>query len=509
MDESDCEPQRKRGSASLIGTLTLAVTAAASASAQSGLHPTDVNPGRIWSDIIIVLILVLVNGLFAMSEAAFLSVRRTRIEQLVEEGSRSAKLVAGMLAEPTRTLATIQVGITFIALFTGGAAADSAVGPLAAWLRGLWQASVPPPYLEVIAFVAVMVVVTLVTLVLGEITPKSLAVQRAELIILIAAYPLRLVQFLTSPVVTIVARVSDMLVRPFGGRASFHPTAMSQEELKLMVEQSEEYGVIEPQEKEMIHSIFEFSDTPVRRVMTPRLDITAVSCDTSVLGVLGIVKESGHSRLPVYDGDLDHIVGILHVKDAIDHLVDPTETGAGACLHDRGGMQARELMRPAYFVPESKRVDDLLADLRRNKSHIAVVRDEYGTVVGVVTIEDLLEEIVGEIQDEYDLEDPEITQVDSVTMIVDARMTVADFNERMGTELPVEDADTLGGFVFGLLGHQPEEHEEVRWGDFAFQVETTDGRRVQKVRVVRLPEPAMPQQDVGPSKANGGHEITA
>ncbi len=507
MDESDCEPQRRRGSACRLGTLTLALCAAASASAQTGSHATGVSSGRVWTDIVVVVLLVLVNGLFAMAEAAFLTVRRTRIEQLVEEGNRSARLVAGMLAEPTRTLATMQVGITFIALFTGGAAADRAVGPLSAWLNGVTAGSIAPIYVELLAFVAVMAAVTFVTLVLGEITPKSLAVQRAEPIVLVAAYPLRLVQVLTAPVVTIVARVSDMLVRPFGGRASFHPTAMSQEELKLMVEQSEEYGVIEPQEKEMIHSIFEFSDTPVRRVMTPRLDITAVSVDTPVLGVLGVVKDSGHSRLPVYDGDLDHIVGIVHVKDAIDHLVDPSELRAGARIPDRGMLQARELMRPAYFVPESKRVDDLLADLRRNKNHIAVVRDEYGTVVGVVTIEDLLEEIVGEIQDEYDLEDPEVTRVDANTMIVDARMTVADFNERMGTELPVEDADTVGGFVFGLLGHQPEEREEVQWSGFAFQVETTDGRRVQKVRVTRLPEPVPTQQEDAPPKPNGGHEI--
>ncbi len=465
--------------------------------------------GRMWTDMLLVVALVLVNGLFSMAEAAFLTVRRTRIEQLVEEGNRSAKIVAGMLAQPTRTLATIQVGITFIALFTGGAAADSAVEPLSAWVSGMAHGSLSPAFIQALSFVTVMAVVTFVTLVLGEITPKSLAVQRAESIVLASAHPLRLVEALTSPVVTVVARVSDVMVRPFGGRATFHPTAMSEEELKLMVEQSEEYGVIEPQEKEMIHSIFEFSDTPVRRVMTPRLDITAVSVDTPVLAVLGVVKESGHSRLPVYDGDLDQIVGIVHVKDAIDHLIDPTEMGAQAAMSDRGTLEARSLMRPAYFVPDSKRVDDLLADLRRNKSHIAVVRDEYGTVVGIVTIEDLLEEIVGEIQDEYDLEEPEITQLDSSTMIVDARMTVADFNDRMGTELPVEEADTLGGFVFGLLGHQPEESEEVKWSGFSFRVETTDGRRVQKLRVTRLPEPVAAPQDDTPPNHDGSQETAA
>jgi putative hemolysin len=456
-------------------------------------------------DLAVVLVLVLTNGLFAMAEAAFLSVRRTRIDQLVEEGHRSAQIVARMLAEPTRTLSTIQVGITFISLFTAGAAADSAVEPLAAWLSSRLPDFFVPGFAKTIALIVVMVSVSFLTLILGEITPKSLAVQRAEAIVLAAAYPLRGLQTVASPIVGVVTRISDMLVRPFGGKAAFHPTALSQEELKLMVEQSEEYGVIEPQEKEMIHSIFEFSDTPVRRVMTPRLDISAVSADTPLLGVLDEVKRTGHSRLPVYEGDLDQIVGIVHVKDAIDCLIEPCDQPKVRGMSEASQVTARQLMRPAYFVPESKRVDDLLADFRRNKSHIAVVRDEYGTVIGVVTIEDLLEEIVGEIQDEYDLEDPEITQIDASTMIVDARMTVADFNDRMGTNLPVEDADTLGGFVFGLLGHQPLEKEEVEWSGMQFRVEATDGRRVQKVRVTRFSGPD-PADDESEKTASNGRE---
>ncbi|MBM3494261.1 MAG: HlyC/CorC family transporter, partial [Armatimonadetes bacterium] len=414
MDESDCEPQRRRGPTPLNVVLVLTICSATPALAQSGGPAGPVETSWTGADLLLVLALIAVNGLFAMAEVAFLTVRRTRIEQLVEEGNRAARIVATMLSEPTRTLSTIQVGITFVGLITAGAAADSAVEPIADWIRSVGGGTIVASYAQLIAFVGVMVCVTFLTLVLGEITPKSLAVQRSEPIILAAAYPLRVVQVVAAPAVAIVTRIADMLVRPFGGKAAFHPTALSQEELKMMVEQSEEYGVIEPQEKEMIHSIFEFSDTPVRRVMTPRLDITAVSADTPVLGIIDAVKKSGHSRLPVYDDDLDQIVGIVHVKDAIDEL-------AGT-----GHAPVRDLMRPPYFVPESKRVDDLLADFRRNKSHLAIVRDEYGTVTGVVTIEDLLEEIVGEIQDEYDLEEPEVTQVDASTMIVDGRMTVAD-----------------------------------------------------------------------------------
>jgi putative hemolysin len=465
------------------------VCASGAATAQSGGAPPTSAGSGVWTDLLIVLVLIGVNGLFAMTEAAFLTVRRTRIEQLVEEGHRSARLVADMLGDPTRTLSTIQVGITFVGLITAGAAADSAVEPVAAWLRSITGGALSASGAELAALVGVMVCVTFLTLVLGEITPKSLAVQRAEPIVLMAAFPLRGIQLVTAPAVELVTRIADILVRPFGGKAAFHPSAMSQEELKLMVEQSEEYGVIETAEKEMIHSIFEFSDTSVRRVMTPRLDITAVSADTTVHELIESVNASGHSRLPVYDGDLDQIVGVVHIKDVISDLAET------------GNAIVRNRMKPPYFVPESKRVDDLLADFRRNKSQLAIVRDEYGTVTGVVTIEDLIEEIVGEIQDEYDLEEPEVTQLDPSTLVVDGRMAVTDFNDRMGVEVPIEGADTLGGFVFGLMGHQPAQGEETVWSGITFRIEATDGRRIQKVRVTKGPA-----QSTGDGAATGTAE---
>jgi len=473
VDGSESDPDHSRQYTLTLGILTLlcslAIPAAAQVHRTKGLATTSVG-----TDLLVVLLLILVNGLFAMAEAAFLSVRRTRIEQLVEEGHRAAQIVAQMLAEPTRTLSTIQVGMTFISLLTAGTAADAAVEPLAAWLETIIPGTRFAAYAGPVSFLVIIITVSFLTLVLGEITPKSLAVQRAEPIILAAAYPLRGLQSLTSPVVSLVTKASDLIVRPFGGKATFHPTAMSQEELKLMVEQSEEYGVIEPQEKEMIHSIFEFGDTTVRKVMTPRLDITAVPADSSLLELVSVVKASGHSRVPVYENDLDEILGVVHVKDVIEHLAEPE------------AYTVRGFMRPPYFVPENKRVDDLLADFRRTKNQLAIVRDEYGTVTGVVTIEDLLEEIVGDIQDEYDVEEPEWTQVNPTTVVADGRIPLEDFNDRMGCEIPMEDADTLGGFVFGLLGHQPEQGEEVCWDGLAFRVEATDGRRVQKVLVRRV-----------------------
>jgi putative hemolysin len=286
-------------------------------------------------------------------------------------------------------------------------------------------------------------------------------------------------QTLITPLVGLVTYISNLFVRPFGGTASFSPTALSEDELKIMVEQSEEHGVIEPEEKEMIHKVFDFADTVVRRVMTPRLDITAVEADVSFGELIQVATESGHSRLPVYDDNLDNIIGVVHVKDVLKAMYAQADT-----------TRIRDILRQPYFIPENKRVDDLLQEFRRNKLQFAVVRDEYGTVTGVVSIEDLLEEIVGEIQDEYDQEEPAVRQVDPTTCIVDARMNLADFNDRMGAELPVEEADTLGGFVFGLLGHQPVQGESARWNGLEFRVEATDGRRIQRVRVIQNPSRA-------------------
>lgn len=475
------DPYHERCVMRLLGRLLLAACLAAAPCAvlaqAPGPLPAD-GSRTLLRDGLVVVILVFVSSLFVTAETAFLSVRRSRIEQLVEEGDRRARVVAALLAEPTRMLATLQVALTIVQLFSAGEAANRFAAPFADWLRTAPAGAPLAPVADLVALVVVIGGVALLTLVVGEITPKSLAIQYAEPIALWAAYPVVWMQKLLAPAVSFVTWLCRLLVRPFGGSVSFHTSAMTEEELKIMVEHSEEFGVIEPQEKEMIHSIFEFGDTTVRRVMTPRLDITAVEADAPIADVVQVITDSGHSRLPVYDDDLDNIVGIVHAKDVLSAL-GPAGQGASTPL--------RNLLRPPYYIPESKRVGDLLAEFRRGKMQFAVVRDEYGTVTGVVTIEDLLEEIVGDIQDEYDVEEPVLHQVDEHTCIVDARMSVTDFNERMGTELPAEDADTIGGLLFGILGHQPQPGEGADIDTIRFEVAETDGRRVQKVRVVRRP----------------------
>lgn len=424
-------------------------------------------------DLLVVFILVLVTGVFVLSETALLTVRPTRIEQLVEEKNRSAQMVAQLKAEPTRMLATLQVGLTLVQLFSAGEAANRFVEPFQKWLMTQFAGTFVAGHAGSIAFVTIIMTVGLLTLVIGEITPKSIAIRHSEKFALLSAWPIRWLQVIASPLVSLVTFLSSLLVHLFGGTVSFHPTAYSEEELKIMVDESEEHGVIETEEKEMIHNVFEFADTIVHKVMTPRLDITSVEADAGVDKLIEVVTKSGHSRLPVYDDNLDNIVGVVHVKDVLRGITGEAPAAS-----------IRDVMREPFFIPDNKRVGDLLRDFKRGKVQIAIVQDEYGTVTGVVTIEDLLEEIVGEIQDEYDEEEELLVrQVDEHTCIMDGRLSLEDFNDRMGTELPIEEVTTLGGFVFGLLGHQPEQGEIAKWDGLTFQVEATDGKRIQRVCV--------------------------
>jgi putative hemolysin len=250
------------------------------------------------------------------------------------------------------------------------------------------------------------------------------------------------------------------------------------EELEILVHSSREAGIIAAQEERMVAGVFDFGDTVVRKVMTSRLDIVAIEVDTPSEELIRVVIESGHSRLPVYEDELDNMVGIIHVKDVLKDMLD----GKMDC-------PLKDLLRPPFFVPENKRASYLLAEMRRSQTQMALVRDEYGVVSGVVTIEDLLEEIVGDILDEYDVEENLMTEIDPMVWLVDGGMLLEDLNERLSLGFPTDEADTIGGYLFGLLGHQPVAGESAEAQNIHLSVEETDGRRVTKVRL-HLTEPA-------------------
>ncbi len=437
------------------------------------IHERPFEPAKFAWQMGLVLALIFVNAFFSLAEYALITVRKTRIRQLVEEGNRSAILVEQLLTQPTRMQATIQTGLTLVATLSSTVAAISAIGPLSRWIelhsRGFVHDSAGS-----FALIVVTLPVAVVSLVIGEIAPKSLALRHSERLALIAVYPIHGLKILLAPVVALLTFLSNLVVRPFGGTASFMASAVNEEELKMMVEASEEQGVLEAEETEMIHSILDFGDTVVRKVMTPRIDITALDVSAPLPELIRCITSSGHSRIPVYEDDLDSIVGIVHAKDL---LALPLDTM-------RNNTSIRSVMRPPYFIPETKKGYELLAEFQRSKQQLAMVRDEYGVTSGLVTIEDLVEEIVGDIQDEYDHEEPMVQVIDRCTTILNGKMGLREVNDRMGLELPEDEADTIGGYVFGLLGHQAERGERVTLRNLEFFVEATDGRRITKVRLL-------------------------
>jgi putative hemolysin len=428
---------------------------------------------------VLIIFLLLLNAFFAMAEIALVSVRKTRIKQLVEEGVPHARSVQKLLEDPTRFLSTIQIGVTLVGFFASAAGAVTFAKPLGdLFARTPITAVADNAY--GIAVVLVTLVIGFLSLTIGEISPKSLALKHAERLSLWVAEPLLLLSYIMSPLVKITTIASNALVKPFGGTASFAPPIMTEEELKMLVEAGEEEGVLEEEEKEMIHSIFEFTDTVVRKVMVPRIDIKAVEVNEPISELIKLIVTAGHSRIPVYEESIDNIVGIVHAKDVLRAVY---ENGKRVTI--------RELMRPPYVIPENKMVDELLAEFKRNKIQMAIVVDEYGGTAGLVTIEDLLEEIVGDIMDEYDVEEPLVEVIDENTRIVDARMPIDEINEDMGLSLPEEEFDTIGGLVFGLLGKQPQEGDHVTYNSVDLIVEKTDGRRIEKVKIIRREEPTL------------------
>jgi putative hemolysin len=436
-----------------------------------------------------VVVLIFINALFAIAEYALITVRATRVEQLVEEGNRSALLIQRMKSSPdnsTRMMATIQTGVTLIATLSSALAATSAVDPVAAWLQQRHFPAFIAGHAGAIALVLVTLPVAILSLVIGEIAPKSLAYRHSERLALIAVHPVSWMETIFSPAVALLTFLSNLVVRPLGGTASFTLPAVGKEELEIIMEKGVEQGVVDTSEKEMITGVLDFGDTVARKVMTPRLDLTAFEVNGSIADLVRLISASGHSRIPVYEKDLDNIVGIVHAKDLLTLLNSPPSEA-------RDQVTIRNVMRSAYFIPETKKVDELLSEFRRSRQQLAIVVDEYGVTSGLVTIEDLLEEIVGDIQDEYDQEEPMVQVLDPRTSIFDGLMPLGDVNERMDLELPEDEADTIGGFVFNLLGHQAQPGERAFYDGVEFIVEATDGRRITKVRLIREPDP--PQGD--------------
>ena len=430
------------------------------------------------ADLGLILLLILLNGLFVAAEIAFVTVRRTRLDELADEGDRRAARALRLLKDPGRFLAVIQVAITFLGALASAVAAVSIVELLATPLSGVsWIGE----RAGVIALLVVTLLVSVVSIVLGELIPKGFALANPDRIALVASGPISLFAKIVSPLVALLVLLTKVISKPFGIDPTRTPE-LSAAEIRLIVEQGSQQGVLEAEEEQMISAVMSLSDSKLHEVMVPRIDIVAIDQEATFDEAVEVVLKEGHSRTPLYRESVDHIVGILYAKDLLRLIA-------------AGGPRPRlrDIMRPALFVPESQSVDDLLHELQRRKVHMAVVLDEYGGTAGLVTIEDLLEEIVGEIQDEFDEEEPMKVEIGPGEVILDGRADIDDLTELVEPALELEDDeeyDTLGGFVYHRIGRVPVVGDAVVIEPFVITVIKVSGRRVGKVRVRWTPSSA-------------------
>ena len=435
----------------------------------------DVDPqaSSIVFQLILIVILTLINAYFAASEMAIVSVNKTKIHRLAEEGNKKAKLVEKLIQEPTAFLSTIQVAITLAGFFNSASAATGISVRLGS-IFSTWQI----PYGETIAMVIVTILLSFVTLIFGELVPKRIALQNAEKFSMFCAKPIVIISKMVSPFIKILSWSTRFVLRIFGMHDENVEESLSREEIRSMVETGQENGVFNETETDMINSIFEFDDIQANEVMTPRTEVFCIDIHDPMEDYLDDLMELHYTRIPVYEDTVDNIIGILHVKDfmvaAHQHAFDFTK------------VDLKCILRKPYFVLETKNIDELFKELQRTHQHIAVLIDEYGGFAGIVTIEDLIEEIMGEIEDEYDeISDPELQKIDEHTYILDGYMTLSDLSEELSIDIESEDHDTLSGFLMDLLGTILEDGEQISidWNNLHFDILEVEDKHIDRVRL--------------------------
>jgi magnesium and cobalt exporter, CNNM family len=412
--------------------------------------------------VVVIFLLVFANAIFVAAEYALVTARRSRLEERAGKGGVGARRALRLMDDPVRFISTVQVGITVSGILLG------AIGePL---LSGFME----PPLSNTVAFLIAFSILTYLSVVLGELVPKAVALQQAERLAVVLSIPLDWLARITHPVVWVLQVSANLVLR--GLRVKPAPAGMiayTREDIRHSVAAAEDVGELHEAEEEMLYKVFDFASKEVAAVMVPRPEVVAISVAMPPEDALGTILDSPYTRYPVYRESLDDIAGILHVRDLF------------AAMHDQGiaNVQLEGIVRPAYVVPETKDLAALLADFRREKQHMAIVVDEYGAMEGIVTLEDILEEIVGEIEDEFDLPDESVERIDDKRIRIDGTFTIDDFNEQFGTELEQGDYHTMAGLVFGALGRQPEVGDEVAVDGLRLGVLEVDGSRIGRIEV--------------------------
>jgi putative hemolysin len=406
--------------------------------------------------------LLFANAFFVAAEYGLVTSRRTRIMELEHEGDKRAHLVLKITGDPPRFISAMQLGVTISSLAIGALGEQV----LARKFDGIMA--------SILAVILALLIVTYLHVVIGELVPKGIALGHAERTALAVSTPVRWFFVIARPLVWLLQESTAVILRTLGLEPpGAEHEAHSEAELRMLLSSSADQGEIEHEEQEMLYKVFDFADKEVSDVMVPRPEVVAISIALPAEDALKAVLDSPYTRYPVYRDSLDDIVGVLHIRDLI------------VALNDRGiaDVDLESLVRAAYMVPETKDLGALLTEFRRTNQHMAVVIDEYGSMEGIVTLEDLLEEIVGEIEDEFDLPDETVERIDDETIRIDGTFPIDDFNERFGCDLPQDDYHTIAGFVFGQLGRAAEPADEIGHEGLTFTVESVEGQRIDRLKV--------------------------
>ncbi len=440
----------------------------------------DGDPANLAFKLLLLLFLILVNAFFAMSEIAIITLNDVKLQKMADDGNKKAAKILKLTNNPSHFLSTIQIAITLAGFLTSAAAAENFSGPLAD-LLGRWF-SVPSNtvWLNTLSLVLVTVVISFFSLVLGELVPKRIAMQKYEKISFAIVEILTFFKTIFKPLVKILSFSTNIVVRLLGLDPNADEEKVTEEEIRMLVDAGEEKGVIEESQKEMINNIFEFDDILASDVMTHRTDIEAIDINDSFADIIEKTMNAGYSRIPVYEEDLDNIKGVVYVKDLLKYV-------GKAIPKD---LKISDIMRTAHFFPESKRCGDLFSEMTEKHLQLVFVCDEYGGISGIVTMEDLLESIVGNMQDEYDNETEEIEQVNETTFSLDGTSDIEEVEDILGIKFPEGEYDTIGGLIMSELGRIPgeDEHPVVICSGYSFTVTEVDERRIERVTAERLPE---------------------
>ena len=405
--------------------------------------------------------LLLLNAFFVAAEYGLVTSRRTRIMELEHEGNKRARLVLRITGDPPRFIAAMQLGVTLTSLGIGALGEQALSRKFEPLMAGF------------LAVILALLIVTFLHVVIGELVPKGIALGQPERTALVVSMPVRWFFVVMRPLIWVLQESTALILEALPFEKGEEHEAHSEAELRMLLSTSAEQGEIEHDEQEMLYKVFDFADKDVADVMVPRPEVVAISIELPPEEALTAVLESPYTRYPVYRESLDDIVGVLHIRDLIVAM-----QGDGLASVD-----LESLVRPAYMVPETKDLGALLTEFRRTNQHMAIVIDEYGSMEGIVTLEDLLEEIVGEIEDEFDLPDETVERIDDDTIRIDGTFPIDDFNEQFRVDLDHEDYHTVAGFVFGELGRAALPGDEVTWDGITFHIEAVEGQRIEKLRV--------------------------